>query len=102
MGSLSELSEVVSVGIFVGFFMIFRPQLGKARAKLSQVGGSLGSNLGDGDLHMGGLLERGHSWSGTPKGKGRKWDEQREELGCDTVTTEVSANPVGSAEAGAD
>lgn len=38
MGSLLELSEVVSVGTFVRFFMISRPQLGKARAKLSQVG----------------------------------------------------------------
>lgn len=37
-----------------------------------------------------------------PKGKAGSRTGQKEELGCDTVTTEVSANPVGSAEAGMD
>lgn len=37
---------------------------------------------------------------GHPRGKAGSRSGQREELGCDTVTTGVSANPMGSADAG--
>lgn len=49
----SQLSEVVSLESFVGFFMISRPHLGKTRARVSGWGSSQGSRLRDGDLHGG-------------------------------------------------
>lgn len=79
--------------------MISRPHLGKTRGELSWVrlpGKSTG------DLHIEGLLERGHGWSGDPRAKARSKTGQREELGCDIIISKVSANPSGNAEAGTD
>lgn len=72
----SQLSEVVSLESFVGFFMISRPHLGKARARVSGWGAP-----GEADSEMeicmgGGLLGRGH------EGKRRK---QPEQVGCSTT-----------------
>lgn len=50
---------------------------------------------------MGRLLGRGlQVGERAPGGKGRSSIGQSEELGCNTVKREVSADPVGRAEAG--
>lgn len=52
-----------------GLWWASRPHLGKNRTKLSQVGFP-GNRLGDGDLHMGGLLGE---VTGGEEGRGRSW-----------------------------
>lgn len=85
-GGLPELSDLVSVGFWVGFLMISRPCLGEAGATLSQARlprtwrwrfawGRFTGELGHGE-------------------KGRK-----QELGCSATEVQV---PQGSAEVGVD
>ena len=89
------------MGSSVGFCMISRPYLRKNRTNLSHVGFPGKQTQRWSFAHGTFTGERSPGWGEGPGGKGGSSIGQREELGCDTVTTEVSADPVGRAEAGA-